>query len=178
MFMVNHIILLLMTLSVVAVQGSTIAVTSFKNDTDITYVVHVRSRLHKGDGGPIYMVPGTDWVPTLVLRPKEKGDMNVVVRDEGHLGSQVRLVPLGNVGKTFYLRSGLQESGNCVWKWLTGPYSFIVTENESFFDNFTEHLSDVDRIRICSYREALVRLTILPDRVTLENEHNARILDI
>ena len=158
-------------------QESTISIASFENGTDQTYIVYTRSSSIETESGPVYAAKSSGWRPVIVLRPHESGVLDILVKDPEMFGLQIKLVLKNGHGKTFFLKGGIRESGDCKQNWLEGPFSVIVAESEKALNESIKYFDEIKRIRVCGYRDTYINVKILPDTIQLANEHNAKILN-
>ncbi|OGB84571.1 hypothetical protein A3F66_04270 [candidate division TM6 bacterium RIFCSPHIGHO2_12_FULL_32_22] len=168
----------------------------FENHTDYEYKVYKACN-------PAVRLEERDWIPLLNLLPyngdpKSKYyvgtiDEGILLKDPLDSGCVIKIEPVlsgkkseASIDKqsepqTFYIRTGLKSSGNCVYRWLTGPYEtqvspidFVLLDNP---EDSNLAKPDIQKIRHCGYQDSVLGVKIFPKSIQFVARHRAYVLD-
>jgi len=150
---------------------------AFDNKTEDDYIIYTRPEQVSAGEGPVFVAASVDWKPVLIVRAREKGEEEILLRDPEAFGLQIKLEPQRNSATVFYLRSGIKESGDCIQPWFVGPFALNVSLTEEDLNNPLKNYRAVKRIRYCGYRTTSGLIEIYPDAIKLVSLHNMKVLD-
>ena len=176
-FLVNVILISLILCCFQQVIGEVVNLVEFTNKTTSDYIVYTRYGEVSSEGGPIFVAESAGWVPVLILKAGEIGKVRVLLRDNEGFGVQVRMAPVMRDFPSFYLKSGIKTSGDCIDPWFVGPYAIDVALDESLLSDPFKNYDKVHRVRYCVYRDGKLTVEIYSDGIKFVDYHNMKVLD-
>jgi len=153
------------------------SIVGFDNKTDDDYIIYERPGSVSGEGGPVFAAGSVGWNPVLIVRAHEKGEYELLLRDPGAIGVQIKLEPQCDKVTPIYLKGGIKESGDCIQSWFYGPFGLNVAVTEDALNNPFKKYDAIKRVRYCAYRTASSIIEIYPDGIKLVEMHNMKVLD-
>lgn len=157
-------------------DSQTLSICAVTNNTDDTYVVYTRPQPVSASSGPGVTAANADWEATLIIKPQEKGFMDVVLRDPDTYGSQIKIEPRCDESlPTYYISGGINASGNCGQRWFKGPFALNVgLKSRNVDESFDKN---AHQIRYCGFQTAKAAINIFADGIQLESIRNINVID-
>src|SRR3990167_9746266 len=135
-----------------------------------------------------------EWAPVLSLLPYN-GDKdsleyvgqtsNILLKDPLGNGCDIKIEPedINSDAQTFHIRIGIKSSGDCVYKWLKGPYDISISPVDHIIREdvvkkaSSEKMPTDKKIRFCGYQNSVLGVTIDGDTLEFIARHRSSVLD-